>query len=366
MIPPPERGMPPTASANSEPFNAPHENLLETDVLQTRPSFHGLASTLFGIQIVNLCFTLMTLGVYHFWGRVKVRKYIFSQTAFAEDRFMYHGTGKELYVGFLKAAMVFWVPYLALTSLPKYGDLPSWAVSACSIFAVLILWIFAAVAVVGARRYRLSRTSWRGIHFSFHGKVWPFVVIMLKGTALTVATAGAYYPYYQTQRQEFLVAHSRFGNRSFVFDGVGAELASGFVLTQLLTFFTVMIPLVLAYNFNPLFLLLLPFTVAPPWIWFLAKKQRFFWSHTQFGPARFYSTMTPRGFLNLHVGNLLLLLVTLGFAWPWTTIRTIQFHLQNLSLIGPLDVETISQEHSNTSITSEGIANSLDGGFELD
>jgi uncharacterized membrane protein YjgN (DUF898 family) len=56
----------------------------------------------------------------------------------------------------------------------------------------------------------------------------------------------------------------------------------------------------------------------------------------------------------------------LGLAWPWTIIRSIKFQLQNLSLIGFLDAETISQEEGKATVTSEGLANLLDSGFELD
>jgi uncharacterized membrane protein YjgN (DUF898 family) len=139
------------------------------------------------------------------------------------------------------------------------------------------------------------------------------------------------------------------------------------VVAPLITFVAAMIPLGSAYYLNrPTILLLLPFTVTPAWIWFFAKKQRFFWDHTRFGQARFHSTMTPRALLNLKVGNFLLLVITLGLAWPWTIIRSIKFQLQNLSLIGFLDAETISQEEGKATVTSEGLANLLDSGFELD
>ncbi|MDH5667426.1 MAG: YjgN family protein [Nitrospira sp.] len=333
----------------------------------TRPSFHGRVGTVFGMQIGNMFLTLLTLGVYHFWAKAKVRKYFFSQTELAGDRFMYHGTGKELCIGFLKAGMVFGVPYFALNGLPAYIDLPRWAITVCSVLLVLLPWVFAPIAVIGARRYRMSRISWRGIRFSFHGRVRPFLALMLKGTALTALTLGAYYPYYQTKRQEYLVNHTRLGNRSFNFDGTGAELAPGFVLTPLVTFFAVMIPMFVAYNTgNFRVLLLLPFTVGPVWIWFLAKKQRFFWNHTVFGRVRFQSTMTPRALVNLYVGNFLLLIATLGFAWPWTTVRTLQFHLQNLALVGPLDLHAVLQESGEATVTQEGLANLLDSGFEFD
>ena len=58
--------------------------------------FHGTGGSLFGIHIVNMLLTGLTLGIYYFWGKVKVRNYVFSQSEFEGDRFAYHGTGKEL------------------------------------------------------------------------------------------------------------------------------------------------------------------------------------------------------------------------------------------------------------------------------
>src|SRR5262245_8067703 len=72
-----------------------------------RASFHGKGGSLFGIIIVNMLLTIATLGIYSFWGKVKVRRYLYNQTEFSGDRFAYHGTGKELFIGFLKAVLVF-------------------------------------------------------------------------------------------------------------------------------------------------------------------------------------------------------------------------------------------------------------------
>ena len=64
--------------------------------------FHGTGGSLYGIHIVNMLLTGLTLGIYYFWGKVKVRNYIFSQSEFEGDRFAYHGTGKELLIGWLR------------------------------------------------------------------------------------------------------------------------------------------------------------------------------------------------------------------------------------------------------------------------
>ena len=68
-----------------------------------RLSFHGTGGTLFGIHVVNVLFTVLTLGVYYFWGKTRIRRYLFGQSAFEGDRFAYHGTAQELLLGFAKA-----------------------------------------------------------------------------------------------------------------------------------------------------------------------------------------------------------------------------------------------------------------------
>ncbi len=74
-----------------------------------QPSFVGNAGALFGIQLVNLLLTVVTLGIYSFWGKTRVRGYLWSQTEFEGDRFAYHGTGKELLIGWLKAFAILFV-----------------------------------------------------------------------------------------------------------------------------------------------------------------------------------------------------------------------------------------------------------------
>jgi hypothetical protein len=73
-------------------------------------AFRGEGKELFGIYFVNTLKTIFTLGIYRFWAKTKVRQYLWSNTVFAGDSFSYHGTGKELFRGFLKffgMAMVF-------------------------------------------------------------------------------------------------------------------------------------------------------------------------------------------------------------------------------------------------------------------
>lgn len=332
-------------------------------------SFHGVGGTLFGMQIVNVCLTILTLGLYHFWAKAKIRRYMFSQTAFAGDRFAYHGTGKELYIGFLKAMLVFGIPYFGLTAAHEFLDLGPWGTRIIRWLAGMVLFIYVPIAIVSARRYRCTRTSWRGIRFSFRGRPGDFLKLYCQGWLLTALSLGTYYPYFQTRRQAFLNSHTYFGNQRFQFIGHGSGLVVPFAVTLFITYLVLgfcAVTFALGLANAVLALLLIPLILGPFWIWLLGKKQKYFWDHTTFGRARFRSNITWQRLFTLYLGNAVLLLVTVGFAWPWVTIRNTRFFASTLTLEGPVNLENILQETAGSSVTGEGLSNLLDTGFEMD
>lgn len=307
--------------------------------------FYGKGGSLFGIHIVNMLLTVLTLGIYHFWGKVKVRSYMLSQTEFAGDRFAFHGTGKELFIGFLKALLIFFIPIGGLFIAPELLELGDLVKAVATGLAYMIILVFIPVAIVGALRYRMSRTSWRGIRFSFRGRVKDFMKIFLGGWFLTAITLGLYYPFFITKQYAFTASHSYFGNHKFDFDGRGRDLFKSFLLALLLV---------------------LP-TLGFYWFWFQAKMLRYLSEHTTFGQARFRSTVTGGRLLALTSGNMLLLIVTLGLGWAWVSVRNARFACRYLTLEGPLDMALISQDAQRASATGEGLASflDLDTGFDF-
>jgi uncharacterized membrane protein YjgN (DUF898 family) len=324
--PPPPVGAPPAAVGRTR-----------------RLFFHGQGGSLLGIYLVNVFLTLATLGVYAFWARVRVRTYLFGQTEFEGDRFAYHGTGRELLFGYLRAGLVFGVPFLSLQYVPVLLDSSPVVQAVTSLLAYGVISVFIPVAMVGARRYRLSRTSWRGIRFSFRGRTLEFVKLFVGGGLLTSLTLGFYYPIWITKRQAFLVSHTCFGSQRFGFDGEGRDLRRRFLLAVLL--------------FLP--------TLGLSWIWFSAAKQRYFAAHTSFTGARLHSTVTGGGLLLLTMLNLLAMIVTVGLAFPWIIARTLRVTFDWLSIRGALDLDGIGQQPQAASATGEGLAGFFDAGFDL-
>ena len=309
-----------------------------------RLSFHGVGGSLFGIHIVNVFLTIVTLGVFYFWGKARVRRYLWSQTAIAGDRFAFHGTGREMLLGFLKAVLIFAVPLIALSIV--YNSPSVWGVvrALAYFLAYVIGTVFYPLAIVGARRYRLSRSSWRGIRFSFRGSGKEFIRLFFVQSLLTGVTLGLWYPVFDTKRYAFLTSNSWFGNRRFDFDGSSFQLFKSFLLALILT----------------------PFTLGLCWFWYVAKKRRFFWGHTTFGAARYQYAATGGAILLLMLLNLIIIVATLGLGWPWAKVRSARFLARNLTLVGPLELESIQQDAQAASATGEGLAGLLDaGGLDL-
>ena len=349
--PPPRTPMPPAAPAPAPPLppsvyvsppSGPGPEPPPSSTVR-HPTFHGNGGTLFGIHVVNVLLTIVTLGIYYFWAKTRIRAYLSGQTEIEGDRFAYHGTARELLLGTIKAVLVFGLPILFLNMIRDVLDVPPVAKVIAGVVSGSLFFVFFPIAMVGARRYRLSRTSWRGIRFSFRGHVWALIKIFILGSFLTGLTLGLYYPFFLVSRQAFMVAHSYFGSVKFDFNGRGRELFGPFLVAILLT---------------------LP-TLGLCWVWYVAFKRRYFWDHTTFGTARFSCRVTGGALLGLWVVNLLLLVGTLGIAWPWVRVRNINFAFRNLALVGALDLARIQQQAQQAGNIGEGLSGFFDSGFDL-
>ncbi len=372
---------PPQAESHSSPPSI-------SDSSVYHPLFWGSGKTLFGIFIVNTFYTLITLGIYSFWGRVRIREYLYSQTSLAKIRFSYHGTGLELLKGWTKALAIFGIPYGFLNMVPIiWENIPVWIPN---LLAFLMAICFIPVAIVGSHRYRLSRTSFGSIRFSFRGRVRDYLTIWIRGTFLSVLTAGAYYPFFEHARRHFLVTFSHLGNRHFRYDGTGTGLLGIYLKTIGIVFliiFGVLVSLVQLTDLHwnpeissnleswakanarnswfPIILFGGTFMLIIPWFFLQVSKQRYFWNHTMFNRARFQFTASTWNLIELRVTNFFMLILSFGLAWPWVQVRNLQFFYYYLVLRGPLETGNIHQEALDASPTGEELAGYFDAGFDL-
>jgi uncharacterized membrane protein YjgN (DUF898 family) len=128
-------------------------------------NFHGNWREFAPIALTNIALTVVTLGIYRFWGTTRERQYFWSQTEFIDERLEWTGKGKELFFGFLLALALIFIPYivaaLAITALVAQG-LHTAAVILGLVVAIAMFTLI-GVAIFRGLTYKLSRTYWHGI-----------------------------------------------------------------------------------------------------------------------------------------------------------------------------------------------------------
>lgn len=202
-----------------------------TDVL-----YDGSACALAGISFTNALLTLATLGFYRFWGRTRLRRYLWSRVSLDGDPLEYVGTGKELFLGFCIGLLIL-LPLFAVPAVAEilFLDQPEIFVVAQLGYLLALLW-FIQVAIFRARRYRLSRTKWRGVRAGQTGSGSGYALLVFGTGLLNLLTLYIYQPWARTARQRYLMQRTWFGNEKFSFKAKGSALLAPWLLVILPVF----------------------------------------------------------------------------------------------------------------------------------
>jgi uncharacterized membrane protein YjgN (DUF898 family) len=163
----------------------------------------------------------VTLGIYRFWLATDVRRFLWSNTEIAGDGLEYIGTARELLLGFL-IAIVLLVPVNVMFFLAAFSGGLLGQIS--GIVALAVLALFGQFAVYRARRYRLTRTLYRGIRFHQTGSAWRYAVCALFWWAMIGVTLGLAYPFAQASLERFKMRNTYYGNLQGHFVGSGLRL----------------------------------------------------------------------------------------------------------------------------------------------
>ena len=319
----------------SERVSVAEESILE-GVWEIK--FEGKGSELFGIFIDNFFLNLFTLGIYYPWAKAKKIRYFYSSTCINNGYFQFHGNGKEMFFGLIKALVVlFFLNFIYEAFI--FGKAMDWKLLIGGIFYFLFFWLLIVIASIGTKRYRMSRTSWRGIRFRFEGTIKETTILIAKGWLINILTLGLYYPYYLNQFQAYWTSRSSFGNIDFNYDGQGKDVFQIWIKGILFSIITFGIYL----------------------FWLKANLHRYFWKHTMYSDTRIVSNLYGGIWLKESLIYILQVIFTFGFGMAWAEVRYKKFYLGTFMLEGKIDLNAIKQsEARRIGATGEGMADFFD------
>ncbi|WP_055443022.1 YjgN family protein [Lacinutrix himadriensis] len=286
-------------------------------------SFLGKGSEYAIIFFKNLLLNIVSLGLYYPWAKVEKLKYFYQATEFKGNRFTFHGTGNEVFKGFIKVYVLFVALYLFLLYGASSGNGTITAVALLFFYGSIILII--PLAIHGSARYRSSRSSWRGIHFKYFGNRKELYKLCVIGFLLTILTFGIYSSWFKVDLKKYITKHLKFGNITFSFKGDGFDLFIIHFKGIFLTYITLGI-----YSF-----------------WYMRELYQFNIQNIElFQDEKRIKTkfnIAAGDVFELVVINALLIVFTLGLASPWVATRTLGFFINNLELEGAFNEDEIQQ-----------------------
>ncbi|CAN5136656.1 hypothetical protein BH10PSE6_BH10PSE6_58920 [soil metagenome] len=387
-----------TPWGQTAPARQPAPTPQPLDLTPSRPVYDGKLGELYGIYLRHLTLMVLTLGWSRFWGRTRLRRYLWNHISILGDRFEYRGRGIELLIGFVLVLVVIglwagamwliWEFAFAGHSIPGMGFL--------NLFYVSLVFIGIPLAFVGqyaGLRYKLSRTRWRGIRCGMAGSAWTYGGLATVLHLANAMTGQLLMPLVSVNLARPRIGNAFLGTQRLDFAGQVGDIYGRYIgyyflnvviwivaigiavavviagghelgitseeLTKLATqpsLRTVLLLVVALFVLSIVFGLM----ILPLRCWWQAYLMRYLVARTRAGNVLFASAISTRQMWGFMVLNYLIVVMTLGLGWPWVMHRTLRLISRQLWIYGAPQGGTIGQPAHHGPRYGEGLLDMFD------
>lgn len=295
--------------------------------------FTGNAVEYFKIWVVNIFFTIFTLGIYSAWATVRTKKYFYQNTKFFNYDFDFHAKPTKI----LKGRVIAVLGYFAFAALSKISPI-------VAIVLMVLFYLSLPLLVVSSLKFRLSNTSYRGIRFSFDGKIKDAYIVYLLIPIAALLTAGLALPFLTYKTYQYWLSNVRYGNEKLVseisiktFYVIYAKLAAGLAVVVFASY------VVLKQIKGPMdnsadmeLLAFLPVALLAA-IWFIVRPyltthiSNHVYGNTKIGKIDFSCNFAYWSVFWLLATNFILLVVSFGLLTPFVRVRNARFYADRIS-----------------------------------
>lgn len=306
-----------------------------------RFTFQGKKNSYFELQLANWVLTAITFGIYYPWAKANTLRYLYQKTEFAGSRFTFHGTGKEMLKGYLKALAIFFLLFAVLLIGVLSG-------SNSTLFGCLVIFYLSIIGIMpmaihGSMRYRASRSSWRGIYFGYRGKLKRLYPLFLRNLFYTIVTFGFYGAWFTVNLRREIIGNLRLGSARFSYEGEGPVL---FKILLKGYFFTIITGGIYLFAFS-------------------RDLHNYYVNNIYVEHngvyARMNSSVSGWELFKLVAVNMLIVVFSLGIASPVATVRTMRYLAANSTLMGIFNTNNLDQtEEEYKDATYEDITDLMD------
>lgn len=291
--------------------------------------FTGRGGEYFRIWIVNLALTILSLGIYSAWAKVRRLRYFHGCLHLDGVPFQYTGNP----VAILKGRLIAYGVLALYAALGHFYPLAQG-------LAGLALAGLVPLAIVKALRFHAANTLYLGLRFDFRGGYFPALRAFVLWMIVVPFTLGLLYPFVVARQKAFVVNHHAFGRTPFALEAPVREFYRVFGVAALIVVLMGVVggvlasggtgagahPALLMWALLPVFGLLMAAAYAR------VQLANLVIGHTRLGPHRFHAQLRFWPLLWIYASNLLLVMLTLGLYIPWARVRTLAYQAGCVSL----------------------------------
>jgi uncharacterized membrane protein YjgN (DUF898 family) len=350
-------------------LESPAENL--RDAVDRPFRFSGSAGEFFRIWIVNLCLSVVTLGLYTPWAKVRTRRYLYANLELDGSPFHYDADPVRILIGRLIVA----------AALIAYSLSELLSPVAAGILFVIYALVF-PLAVVRSVAFHHRHSLYRNIRFRFFAHYREAFHVLIVGPLLIALSLGLAYPWWRGRRHAFVVRNSHYGTSAFTFDWRASPYYAVWVQAALLWLLTACVIAVGMYFLTSDRLPLLKegdgfaHLIAFGWILALvpllltyglvqAGMTNLLYGQAQLGAMRFRSTLGAWPLTGLYVSNAIAIVLSIGLLMPWARVRMMRHRAQHLALLAGSDLSEFVQSVEAAS-KLDGAASEAAEAFDFD
>jgi uncharacterized membrane protein YjgN (DUF898 family) len=310
--------------------------------------FTGTADEYFRIWIVNVALSVLTLGAYSAWAKVRTRQYFYRNTWLEDSSFEYLANPIRI----LKGRVLIAVVLGALFAVQHYS---------VALYAVLAFGLFFATpwVVVKALAFNARNSAFRNVRFTFQGSTGEAFGVYALAVMVYIFTFGMGYPYAKWRLSQFYVGKHLYGDEAFSWDTQPGAYFKVFLVSMAITvgivvmtvavfaggavvfdqFDTAADPASSLPKMAPMIMLGVMYLLfVLPFAYNRAYLTNAMYGGVTIGSHRLVSELEFLPLLKIYVTNFLAIVFSLGLLTPWAKVRLARYRAESMKLlsIGPL------------------------------
>ena len=343
----------------SESTEAPQESMTEVTT-QERFQFHGEGGEFFRIWIVNLVLSIVTLGIYSAWAKVRTKRYFYGNTELAGDRFDYLASP----IAILKGRII------AVALLVIYTLLSIFLVPASYLVLALLLLVMPFV-VMRSIRFNAVMSSWRGVRFGFGGDLPGAYKAVLLWPVFGVVTLGFGMPFAWYKQNQYLYNNYTYGRSSATTTAKPGDFYAVLLVVIAIGFVggLVLGLLAAALSEHPVFVAVVALGYLAMYVLIYAGYQATYFSavfnHAELQGNRLQTDVTVKGLFMVVLPNTVFTILTLGLYYPWAAVRVARY-MQDHLWVEAVDLDSfVAQEQEQENALGDEIGEAFDFGIGI-